>query len=184
MEDSLLEMLSCHYSEMVHSKSDVLSAWRSLGFLAGLKEGGVVEWRCAKSFDLMARYLMEDSRSEDELRWEVMVFPFLRKCASRYTNRITRVVSPEEVFGFLSAKTIGDLLSRMYGVKMDKCFKYLVECFGRYVDGERGTPLVRLLSLFDAEGIERLNKVFGIDFEAEVCSAVCDYFCECVKRGE
>ena len=64
------------------SKKDVLEFWRNLGFLYDLKEGGIIEWRCAKSFELMANFMMADENLGDKIleTWSVAAFPILRHC--------------------------------------------------------------------------------------------------------
>ena len=165
-----------------YGKDGVLSIWRALGFVMGLKEGGVVEWRCAKSMDLMAKYLLSEENGGDvDLEsWGVCIFPIIRKCIARNSKRVARVIRPEELFDFLRSKTIGDGLRYVYGLRGKKKGKYVCECFGRYLerDGKLDDPLIKILSVFDGDERERINEIFAFDFEAEVCCLVSDFFCD------
>ncbi len=182
----------CLSSTEKKSKSEILSAWRELEFLNGLKEGGIVEWRCAKSFDLMADYLMlhlEENGDKKVIRsWGAVVFPMIRRCLAKNSNRITKVIKPEEVFEFLNEKTIGDAIEFCYTLKLSyltekKVFMYLIKCFERYLKEMNylDRPLIDILVIFDDEGRKRIDYIFNGDYEAEVCALVSDYFCKIKK---
>ena len=59
---------------MKEKNEEILKLWRNTGFLHGLKEGSQNEWRCAESFDLMAKYLLnENTYNKMKIRSQVNV---------------------------------------------------------------------------------------------------------------
>lgn len=170
----------------MEEKNEILSVWRGFGFLDGLKKDGIVEWRCAKSFDLMVKYMLSEDNANDEVlqAWGTAAFPIIRRCIAKNANRITRVINPEELIGFLRERTIGKSLQYVYGLKGKTRFKYLVGCFGRYLEdsGKLDDPLINLMTIFKGEKREWVNKIFNCDYEAEVCAFISDYFCSETKN--
>ena len=66
------------------SKKEILTQWRILGLLQGLKEGGIIEWRCAKSFEKMANYLIENNNSIfAATNWVYVLFPIIRRSLTK-----------------------------------------------------------------------------------------------------
>ena len=165
-----------------YDKESVLAIWRKFGFLMGLKEDGVVEWRCAKSMDLMAKYLLSDENDgDDDLEsWGVCIFPIIRMSITRNSKRVARIIKPMELFDFLRSRTIGDGLRYVYGLRGKKKEKYVCECFGRYLkrEGKLDEPLIKILSVFDDDKMGWVNEIFAIEFEVMVCSLVSDFFCD------
>lgn len=109
---------------MKTNKQEIIERWRNLGFLQGIKEGGVIEWRCAKSFEDMAQYITALNEGEEEefcLKYgtniEVIVFPMLRRCLAN-KNKITFAVDPENLFNWLDGITMEDLLNYAKEQKM------------------------------------------------------------------
>lgn len=97
-------------TEMKQKNEEILTKWRGLGFLYGLKEGSINEWRCAKSFDNMANYLTVNSEEYDNsFGLSVIVFPFIRQALCSGKRRLYRLVRPEEVLDFLNTTTTKDV---------------------------------------------------------------------------
>ena len=99
--------------EMKQKNEEILKKWRSFGLLDGLKGGSINEWRCAKSFDDMAYYLIDNGYDGSFL--SVLVFPFIRKVLCSGKKRLHRLINPKEVIEFLETTT------------PNECFEYAVK---------------------------------------------------------
>lgn len=97
-------------TEMRQENEKILEKWRSLGFLSGLKKGSTNEWRCAKSFNDIAEYLL---KGDNDALGPIAVrsFPFIRKVLCTGKNRLYRLIKPEELVEFFNTATIKDCAS-------------------------------------------------------------------------
>lgn len=184
MTDYLQKMIG---KENARNKKDIIAFWRNIGFLDGLKEGGTVEWRCAKTMDLMANHLLGIKDEEDPmLAWYVLVFPMIRRCVTKNSNKITRVVKPQEIEEFLKEMKITGLIEHIMGTKGRDNQKRFARYLKNYLEMENltETRLVDLMTLFEREDIRWIDKIFGCDYEAEVCAAASNYFCWSKKKGK
>ena len=168
------------------SKKDVLEFWRNLGFLYDLKEGGIIEWRCAKSFELMANFMMADENLGDKIleTWSVAAFPILRHCLVKNSNRVTKVIDPKIFIDFLKNKKMRDIFEYIYGLKGLQEKKYMIKCFERYLEtiNKNDSSLYELFLLMDDEK-EKIAYIFDLDFEAEICGFISGFFAEAVKKN-
>ena len=118
------------------SKKEILTQWRILGLLQGLKEGGIIEWRCAKSFEKMANYFIENNNSIfATTNWVYVLFPIIRRSLTKNKGRITNVIEPKDLTNFLQDKTIKELLDFVKMKKGKKKMKFFVDCFERLKNG-------------------------------------------------
>lgn len=169
------------------TRQEITERWKSIGFLNGIKEGSICEWRCAKSFEDCAEFLM--GKSDGRLRpLEVVAFPFIRRCLTRGGKRISRFLTPEEVVGFFETTKVSDL------------FEFV--CTEQYKRKSRYNPLLRNMAKLDVFGDMTLldfwnafntgcNKYVKMlstlseglmDVEGEMVMVSCSYFVE--KNGK
>ena len=97
---------------MKQKNEEILARWRAIGFLDGLKIGSINEWRCAKSYNDMANYLLSDILSYDYST--ILTFPFIRRVLCTRKKRLYRLIKPSEVINFLNTTTIEECF-RFYG---------------------------------------------------------------------
>lgn len=164
------------------NREEILALWRRLGFLNGLKNGGIIEWRCAKSLDLMAKYMgfAETIEGDEAIKtWVVAIFPIIRRSLTKNSNRITRVINPEEIINFLKEKNIDDFLKFTSKSVHNTKSKYMIECFMRYLDSNKCLELrlIDLLTIIEKEERDKVNYIFDCDYEAEICHFITEYFC-------
>lgn len=88
-------------------KNEIIAKWKTLGFLKGLKDGSINEWRCAKSFDDIANFLVADE-SENSRKIETVVFPFMRRVLCTGKKRVHRILKAEEVSNFFANTKVKD----------------------------------------------------------------------------
>lgn len=177
--------------EMKESNEKILKRWRDLGFLQGLKEGSQNEWRCAKSFELMAQYLMTN---EEKLRYtlckseattnftQTVTFPIIRRLICIERPRVNRIIQPEEILDVLDSVTLDQAIDvcRIYNKKIKgketnkKKITYVNKIKDYYNLGELTfiDGISTVLSNTDA-GLFR--KVFDIDIEAEFLTVISKY---------
>ena len=176
-------------------RNEILSIWRELGFLSGLKEGGIIEWRCAKSYDLMAKYMLgeEGCKVKCLSDWEVAMFAIIRGCLTRNSSKLTRIIEPGGIVSLLGEKTIREFL--LYGINggsdgwkcgLSKHQEYLAGCFFRYLELKEllDRPIIEIFSIMSREEVNKLDLVFGCDYEGMVCSLFSDYYCWWCKSGK
>lgn len=165
------------------SKKEILTQWRILGLLQGLKEGGIIEWRCAKSFEKMANYLIENNNSIfATTNWVYVLFPIIRRSLTKNKSRITNVIEPKDLTNFLQDKTIKELLDFVKMKKGKKKMKFFVDCFERYVEKEiLNSPLFNCISIFDEKEMKFLRDLFDLDYEGEIAYFVSDFFVQTVN---
>lgn len=173
--------------EMKKQNEEILKKWRGLGLLAGLKEGSINEWRCAKSFDNVANYLLSQEKNSQSL--ETYSFPFIRRVLCTGKKRLHRILSGEEVCDFLMGVTIDECLNYCRGKVRGKIVKTLLKLIENYIEyAERSEPIkeMSIVEFFDGlkDGHNRHGEVFveltkGVfDFEAELLVAATDIFVE------
>ena len=165
------------------SKKEILTQWRILGLLQGLKEGGIIEWRCAESFEKMADYLIENNNTIfATTNWIYVLFPIIRRSLTKNKGRLTNVIEPKDLTNFLQNKTINELLDFVKMKKGKKKTKFFVECFERYVEIETlNSPLSNCFSIFDEKEMKFLKNIFDLDYEAEIAYCVSDFFVQTVN---
>jgi len=173
--------------EMKQVNEEILNRWRKLGFLQGLKEGSINEWRCAKSFDNVANYLLSQEKNSQSL--ETFSFPFVRKVLCTGKKRMHRILTGEEVCDFLSGVTVEECLTEMKSKVKNPIGKALLGVFENYVNYANITMHANDSSITDfidgiRDGDSDTEKMFGVlmkgvfDFEAELLSAATDIFVE------
>ena len=172
--------------EMKQVNEEILNRWRATGFLRGLKEGSINEWRCAKSFDNLANYIMANDELDSE-SLDVFAFPFVRRVLCTGKKRLHRILTGEEVCDFLMSVTIDECMKHLKNKVKTELGKTLLKLIENYLDyaeqyeHAKETPLTEF-----CDGLKDANygKVFvavtkGVfDFEAELLSAATDIFVE------
>lgn len=103
-------------------KREIIERWRSTQLMYGVKEGSILEWRLANSYNNMAIALMGYTSSKgcsteghDEIGATpisifTVTFPIIRQCLTT-KNRLTRVIYSEEVLWPLLKLTWKDLFN-------------------------------------------------------------------------
>lgn len=173
--------------EMKKQNEEILKKWRGLGLLAGLKEGSINEWRCAKSFDNTANYILDNEYESYSL--PVFAFPFVRKVLCTGKKRMHRILTGEEVCAFLMSVTIDECLNYCRGKVRGEIGKTLLKLIENYIKyAERFEPIkeMSIIDFFDGlkDGHNYHGEVFteltkGVfDFEAELLAAATDIFVE------
>ena len=93
------------------TKNDIINIWRQLYLLDGIKNGSQQEWRCAKSYNNMAEYMIYGNLSDDVIRSiKVIVFPIIRKLITASGEKITRVMTGKEIVDAMTEITMNDIL--------------------------------------------------------------------------
>ena len=173
--------------EMKKQNEEILNRWRKLGFLQGLKEGSINEWRCAKSFDNAANYILDNEYESYSL--PVFAFPFIRRAICTGKKRLHRILSGEEVCDFLTTITVEECLTEMKSKVKTPAGIALLGVFENYIDYADRTMHASDASLIEfIDGIrdgdthpEEMFKALMkdvFDFEAELLSAATDIFVE------
>ena len=110
-------------------KEDILERWRKVGFTQGLKNGSAIEWRCAKSMNNMAIYLLEDylTDAEDGNKFvadymSLLIFPIIRRLLSG-KNRICSVLDPEVLLSNIFEITVKDVKDHLWEKVDETCGK-------------------------------------------------------------
>lgn len=180
--------------EMKKQNEEILNKWRKLGFLQGLKEGSINEWRCAKSFDNVANYLL--SQEENSPSLETLSFPFVRKSLCSGKKRIHRILTGEEVCDFLDSVTVEECLTEMKNEFRNPIARALLGVFENYVKYADKTMHASDSSITDfidgiRDGDTHTEEMFSalmkgiFDVEAEMLSAATDIFVERnIKKGK
>lgn len=173
--------------EMKQVNEEILKRWRKLGFLQGLKEGGINEWRCAKSFDNVANYLL--SQEENSPSLETLSFPFVRKALCTGKKRMHRILTGEEVCDFLSSVTVEECLIVMENKDRNPVGNVLLGVFENYVEYADKTMHASDSSITDfidgiRDGDTHTEEMFSalmkglFDVEAELLCAATEIFVE------
>ena len=177
--------------EMKQVNEEILNRWRKLGFLQGLKEGSINEWRCAKSFDNVANYLLNSDIESDVL--DVFAFPFVRRVLCTGKKRVHRILTGEEVCEFLKEVTVEECLSEMESRVKTPLGKTLLTIFKNYVEYAENYEHAKDSSFVDfLDGLRRSDTYYepvfvkmmsGVfDYEAEMLVAASNLFVKREKR--
>lgn len=166
--------------EMKESNEKILKRWRDLGFLQGLKEGSQSEWRCAKSFELLAQYFLingsdrkldfEMTREEIEKRnlLEVLTFPIVRRLICGLRPRVNRIIQPEEIvepFKNVVLREIFEIIpEERKGKKEYEWIHGIIEYY-KLFDKHILDAISDLSFMVD---LKMLKQVFKIDIEATI----------------
>lgn len=101
-------------------KENILKRWHDVGFTEGLKSGSAIEWRCAKSMNNMAIYLLESylTDAEDGNKYiadymSLLIFPIIRRLLSG-KNRICSVLDPELLLNKIFEITVKDVIDYLW----------------------------------------------------------------------
>ena len=173
--------------EMKKQNEEILNKWRKLGFLQGLKEGSINEWRCAKSFDNAANYILDNEYESYSL--PVFAFPFIRRAICSGKKRLHRILSGEEVCDFLTTITVEECLTEMKNEFRNPIARALLGVFENYVKYADKTMHASDSSITDfidgiRDGDTHTEEMFSalmkgiFDVEAELLSAATDIFVE------
>jgi hypothetical protein len=173
--------------EMKQVNEEILNRWRATGFLRGLKEGSINEWRCAKSFDNVANYLLNSDIESYVLT--VLAFPFVRRVLCTGKKRMHRILTGEEVCDFLTEVTVEECLSEMESRFKTPLGKTLLGIFKNYVEYAESYEHAKDSSIVDfLDGLKRCDTYYepvfvkmmsGVfDYEAELLCAATDIFVE------
>ena len=173
--------------EMKQVNEEILNRWRKLGLLQGLKEGSINEWRCAKSFENAANYILDNEYESYSL--PIFAFPFIRRVICTGKKRLHRILSGEEVCDFLTTVTVEECLTEMKNKAKNPFGRAILGIFENYVDYADRTMHASDASLTDfMDGIRggdsHTEEMFGalmkdvFDFEAELLCAATDIFVE------
>jgi hypothetical protein len=173
-------------NEMKQKNEEILARWRGLGFLKGLKEGSINEWRCAKSFDNLANYMLncEDIKS---VSLEEFAFPFVRRVLCTGKKRLYRILTAEEVCDFLTSVTVRECVEyvrKRIKTELGKAMLKIIDNYLEYADRFMTASNASLVDFCDDLKYNKTNAgglfyalmkdVF--DFEAELLSAATDIF--------
>lgn len=158
------------------TKEQILNRWRETGLLYELKKGGVIEWRCAKSMDLVSEYIL-DNADEFADYGEIMVavFVIIRRCLTK-SPRMNRVIYPEELLPFLKETTFEELIEFIKTSSKRKVGKQRMKYFENFIKFIENEGILKesiMKSLSDTEGkFYQDVKVIRpfMDVEAEICS--------------
>lgn len=123
-------------NEMKQKNEEILMRWRNLGFLNGLKEGSINEWRCAKSFDNMANWIMSQP-NDCGYALTILTFPMIRKVLCTGKNRLYRIIDAETIVDCFKNDTVRDCFEIINKTKTEKTRKMVrvLESFITLVDG-------------------------------------------------
>lgn len=164
------------------SKADILSRWRSTGFLKGLKEGGVIEWRCAKSFELAAEYFLTyfETNNNDLYNYmSTIVFPFIRRCVAG-SPRINSIIYPEEYLDFILGKRFNEVFEYVLSLrKLSKNRRERTEKIISFIEeqGKTDALIIESFSDIDSDFHKAIKTVRPfVDVEAELIGCICEMY--------
>lgn len=171
---------------MKQKNEEILDRWRGLGLLNGLKEGSINEWRCAKSFENIAHYIL-DSKDIKSASLGTFAFPFVRKVLCTGKKRLYRILTGEEVCDFLTSVTVKECLERArkrIKTELGKSMLKIIDNYLEYADKFMTASNASLVDFFDELKYNKFNAggllyvlmkdVF--DFEAELLASATDIF--------
>ena len=153
-------------------KEEILERWRTLGFVKGLEEGSVNEWRVAKSMELMAQYLLTHPE-ECNTSFDVCIFPIIRRCFTKNRRKVTRIIKPEEIISWLKENTVENFLQFAHIHTKKKEYKFQNEFFNYLWNLYKKILKLDNMSIMDAykELLTQNNIAF-------VCTV---FHCDCKK---
>lgn len=175
--------------EMKQKNEEILARWRELGFLNGLKTGSINEWRCAKSYDDMANYLLSNNNDYST----TLAFPFIRRVLCTRKKRLYRIIKPSEVIDFLNTTTVEDCLyflsnseiQETQNITKPKSVKEMKKIILLKIFSHEKFKDEKLSVFFTKLSVEKdyykfLKQIIGsvIDIEAELLVIACDLFVE------
>ena len=180
-------------------KKDILDRWKKIGFTSGLKEGGMIEWRCAKSMNDMAICLIEKSQgSEKEYDYldyiSVLVFPIIRRLLSG-KNRMCAFIEPNSLLSILEGITVSEIVKychrrieatypkKGYKQKYQRHMYYAFIWYFRENRKNDEEPIFRFLYRLKKDDVSAENMRYfeeggGFDLEAAVVSTCCEIIME------
>lgn len=171
-------------------KKEIIERWRNTQFMNGVKEGSVLEWRLAYSFNYMAIAVMEymsykgctTERLAEIKACSVFSFPIVRQCLTT-KKRLSRVILPEEILWPLLNLSWADLFTavretnpklKQKTYRQNKIYEFLTinnGCNKRVIE-----LLLGNISSGDiAVTIDTFQRLTDIDFDASVLVMVSDY---------
>lgn len=166
--------------EMKESNEKILKRWRDLGFLTGLKEGSQSEWRCAKSFELLANYFLFDvsnrklnfemtkNEVENMSLLQVLTFPIVRRLICGIRPRVNRIIQPEEIvepFKHVFLREIFELIPEKNKKRKEhKLIRRIIDYYNLF-DKHILEAISDLNFMVD---LKMIKQVFNIDVEAEI----------------
>ena len=175
---------------MKQKNEEILARWRELGFLEGLKIGSINEWRCAKSYDDMAKYLLLSNNNDYST---TLAFPFIRRVLCTRKKRLYRIIKPSEVIDFLNTTTVEDCLyflsdseiQEIQNITKPKSVKEVKKILLYKILSCEKFKNETLSVFFTKLSVEKdyykfLKQIVGsvIDIEAELLVIACDLFVE------
>lgn len=147
------------------NEADIVKRWRKIGFLNGLKEGGVIERRCAISYEKLTNYILDDSNPYVGKYAEAWLYACLRGLLTT-KNRINRIVEPEEVIAALSSLTINETIDLLKKNKY-KIKPAFLNLLNYKQLGEK--PILKVLEGIGKDNDYKLyNSITQSDFEAQL----------------
>ena len=179
--------------EMKQKNEEILNKWRTIGFLQGLKEGSINEWRCAKSFDDMVLFLLKqrDENCDKYACLDVFAFAFIRRVLCTGKKRLYRLIAPLEIINFFETTTLDDclLFLKEKNEKTPKESKSLKGVYRKLfynilsLDEINQETILSFIDNFQKGKTrlhENLNKVLVnvFDLEAELMCVITDLFVE------
>jgi len=170
-----------HDLEMKEENEIILKRWRNIGFLNGLKEGSQNEWRCAKSFELMAQYLtsnewvFKDLTDAQILSLKTIPFPIIRRVLCSNRPKVNRIIQPEEIIDTIFNTRFNEAFESIHsGRKETKTYEYtkkILEYYNLY-----NSKIVDILTRKKIEvDMNVFNNVFDIDVDAEITTVLSKY---------
>jgi hypothetical protein len=167
-------------------KKEIIEKWRDIGFLNGLKNNSINEWRCAKSFNDMVDYLIKSNQDTDNFSF--ILFPFIRRALTTGKKRLYRFIDPNEIMTFINTVTLGDIFKYIIDIttKKDKIsYKIIYNINELDICND-----IKIIDFFnsniknDNDKIKRLKTICNniIDIEAEIIAYSSEYFVEIKKR--
>lgn len=143
----------------------VVERWRSLGFLNGLKEGGVIERRCALSYQKLTDYLSDDNTPYVGKYLEVWLYAFLRQLLTT-KNRVNHIIEPKSILEALDTLTVDDVVKSLYENNY-KVKRQLINLLEYKKLGEK--KIVDVLKKINKDGDYKLyNHITETDVEAQL----------------
>lgn len=155
---------------MKQVNKEILEKWRKLGFLQGLKEGTQMEWRCAKSYELLCNFL-EGNKYDDNTIY--ILFPIIRRILTVNHPRPTRIIQAEELIENYLNSSISDIFlivplsKNNYKMAFIKNYLKHISLYDK--------TIYEILN--NKNIIESISEIFEIDFEAELSALFAKYMC-------
>ena len=176
------------------TKKEILEKWRAFGFLAGLKEGGIIEWRCAKSMELMYEHFLPvaDNPTTEEYTLSVVLFACIRRLLTTGKDRLNFIITPEQLLSDVKCVTIEDsicFLEKKNGTKLALAKNgSMINLIDLLMNENKtfglATPLIDLIVAIESGKFYTQIRYFtlgadysknaGVDIGSELCGVMCD----------